>query len=88
MIHALLTVGFIALAEHLFGWGIAAGWLAAAFFFGREHAQAEYRVIEHNYDGLRGPGPWWLGFEPRAWTIKGMADWVLPLLVAVGYWRL
>lgn len=88
MLHALITVGFITLSELLFGWGVVIGWLTSVFFIGREHAQAEYRVIENHYGGLRGNGPWWLGFEPRAWTVKGIMDWVLPILVAIGYWWL
>jgi hypothetical protein len=55
--------------------GAAAG---AAFFLGREIAQAEYRNIEHNFGGRRANMPWWGGFEPRAWTRKGLLDWLLP----------
>lgn len=62
--------------------------LAAAFFLGREHAQAEYRWIDAYGGGQRANMPWWGGFDPRAWTFKGLMDWLLPLLVAVSYWGL
>ena len=51
---------------------------AIAFFLGREITQAEYRNIEHNYGGKRANMPWYGGFEPKAWTTKGMLDWILP----------
>jgi hypothetical protein len=61
----------------LFGWW--AGAFAGAFFFiGREYAQAEYRVIQKFYDGKRANMPWWGGFDPKAWNLKSMLDWLLP----------
>jgi hypothetical protein len=60
-----------------FGWW--AGAFAGAFFFiGREHAQAEYRVIQKFYGGKRANMPWWGGFDPKAWDLKSMLDWLLP----------
>lgn len=47
--------------------------------------EQDFSVIEDHYDGLRGNAPWWLGFEFRAWTVKGMTDWVLPLLVTAAW---
>lgn len=41
--------------------------LASAFFAGREHAQAEYRWIEHYGNGKRANMKWWNAFEPRVW---------------------
>lgn len=62
-----------------FGWW--AGAFAGAFFFiGREHAQAEYRNIEHNYERKRANMPWWGGFDPKAWNLKSMLDWILPTI--------
>jgi hypothetical protein len=64
--------------------GIASGdwWAGAAagsfYFVGREYAQAEYRAIEHFYGGRRANMPYFGGLEPRAWTIKGLLDWILP----------
>jgi hypothetical protein len=46
---------------------------------GREHAQAEYRVIVAYYGGKRANMPWYGGFEPKAWTSKGLLDWLLPV---------
>ena len=87
MIHALIAVAFavVIFAFSLPEWCV---WLAAAFFLGREHAQAEYRWIDAYGGGQRANMPWWGGFDPRAWTFKGLMDWLLPLLVAVSYWWL
>lgn len=87
MIHAVAALLF------QFALGLAFGlwWLgacaAAGFFMGREHAQAEYRVIVAYYGGKRANMPWYGGFEPKAWTSKGLLDWLLPagatLVVAI-----
>ena len=61
---------------------VGLGFYAAAFFIGREHAQAEYRYIEAN-GGTRSACPWYCGFLPSAWTVKGLLDWILPLAVAI-----
>ncbi len=61
-----------------FSWW-AGALLAAGFYLGREHAQAEYRVIQKFYDGRRVKMPWYGGFEPRGWDKKSMLDWILPL---------
>jgi hypothetical protein len=61
-------------------------WLAATlapvfFYVGREIAQAEYRAIEHFYGKIRGNAPWYCGFELRAWNLKSLLDFLLPLLI-------
>ena len=64
--------------------GLACGnwWVGAAagsfYFVGREYAQAEYRNIEQNYGGKRSNMPYWGGFERRAWTLKGLTDFIYP----------
>lgn len=62
-------------------------WFAPAFFAGRELTQAEYRYIAA-HGGKRADCPWWCGFYPSAWTVKGMLDWLLPLAVGVACWWL
>lgn len=52
---------------------------AAGYYIGREMAQAEYRVIQNFYDGKRVNMPWYGAFERRAWTQKGILDFVLPI---------
>lgn len=54
----------------------------AAFFLGREVAQAEYRYIER-HGGKRDGVPWWCFLYPEAWTVKAVLDWVGPLMVAL-----
>jgi len=72
---ALAIQSVIALASGDWWTGAAAG---ASYFWGREYAQAEYRNIEHNYGGRRANMPFWGGLEARAWTLKGILDFVLP----------
>ena len=60
------------------------GAVAGSFYFvGREYAQAEYRNIEQHYGGFRRNMPYWGGLELRAWTIKGLLDFILPSLACV-----
>ena len=55
------------------------GAVAGSFYFlGREYAQAEYRNIEANYHGRRSLMPYFGGLEARAWTLKGLLDFILP----------
>jgi hypothetical protein len=62
-------------------------WVGAAagsfYFIGREYAQAEQRNIEANYGGRRANMPYFGGLELRAWTLKGVLDFVLPSLAVV-----
>ena len=81
MIHALITLALAALAWPI-GLHVEAAAMSAAFYGGREHAQAEYRAIKSLYGGKRASAPWWCGFERRAWSIKSMADWLGPVVVA------
>lgn len=82
MTHALITLAFAALAWP-FGLHVEVSSMAAAFYCGREHAQAEYRAIKSLYGGKRDSAPWWCGFERRAWDVKSMADWLGPVAVSV-----
>ena len=82
MIHALITMGLAALAWSL-GLHTEASAMSAAFYCGREHAQAEYRAIKLFYDGKRANAPWWCGFECRAWNSKSMMDCLVAAAVAV-----
>lgn len=72
MIHALITLALSALAWP-FGLHTETAAMSAAFYCGREHAQAEYRAIKSFYGGKRANAPWWCGFERRAWDAKSMA---------------
>lgn len=81
MIHALTTMAMASVAWIL-GFHVEVAALIAAFYCGREHAQAEYRAIKSFYGGKRANAPWWCGFEPRAWGIKSLLDWLGPLMVA------
>lgn len=82
MIHALITLALAALSWPL-GLHTEISAMSAAFYCGREHAQAEYRAIKSFYGGQRANAPWWCGFEARAWSVKSMVDWLGPVAVAV-----
>lgn len=81
MIHALITLALSALAWSV-GLHAEVAAMSAAFYCGREHAQAEYRAIKSFYGGKRADAPWWCGFERRAWSVKSAVDWLGPLAVA------
>ena len=82
MIHALITLVLAALAWS-FGLHAEVSAMSAAFYCGREHAQAEYRAIKSFYGGKRSNAPWWCGFDRRAWNAKAITDWLGPLSVAI-----
>ena len=81
MIHIPLALA-IQLVLAPFGLWVGAA-AASAFFIGREITQAEYRNIEHNYGRKRANMPWYGGFEPKAWTVKGLLDCILPSVVVI-----
>lgn len=85
MIHGLITllVAVMAYVSRLPAW---VPLLFAAGFAGREEAQAEYRWIATFGKGLRANMPWWGGFDWRVWNVKSLADWILPLSVALIFW--
>ena len=82
MTHALITLALAALAWP-FGLHVEAAAISAAFYCGREHAQAEYRAIKSFYGRKRDNAPWWCGFERRVWNSKAALDWLGPLAVAI-----
>ena len=77
---ALIIQVILVLITKNFWIGAAAG---SFYFIGREYAQAEYRNIEANYEGIRANMPWWGGLQPRAWTQKGLLDFITPTIVVV-----
>jgi hypothetical protein len=77
--HSAYALLFMAIVGLLTGNWFAGACFGSAFFVGREHAQAEYRVIEKFYEGKRANMPWYGGFERRAWDVKSILDFVLPI---------
>lgn len=77
MVHALLSLAFCIPAALLGAPWPLLFW-PAAFYLGREIAQAEYRYIEA-HGGKRDGCPRWCALLPSAWTCKGVLDWLLPL---------
>ena len=82
MVHVVITAA-ITIAAYFLGLHIYASLAAACFYIGREHAQAEQRVISQHYGNKRASAPWWCGFERRAWNAKSVVDWLGSLAVAV-----
>jgi hypothetical protein len=77
--HSAYALLFMAIVGLLTRNWFAGACFGSAFFVGREHAQAEYRVIEKFYEGKRANMPWYGGFERRAWDVKSILDFVLPI---------
>jgi hypothetical protein len=77
--HSAYALLFMAIIGLLTGNWFAGACVGSAFFIGREHAQAEYRVIQEFYEGKRANMPWYGGFEPRGWDRKSILDFVLPI---------
>lgn len=78
MIHTLIALVLQLALATLTGnawYGVA----TAAFYVGRELAQAEYRWIERYGLGLRANLPFTGQFDPRVWTLKSLSDMLLPL---------
>ena len=81
MIHGILTLATCALL-YLFGLSWPAMLWSAAYYFGREMSQAEYRYIEA-HGKKRANCPWYCGLCTSAWTWKAVFDCFLPWLVGV-----
>lgn len=81
MIHTMITLALAALVWPV-GLHAEVAAISAAFYCGREHAQAEYRAIKSFYGGKRDNAPWRCGFERRAWNSKSVVDWLGPMVVA------
>lgn len=65
-------------------WWIGAAF-GAAFFIGREHAQAEERYIEAN-GGIRyhtPVAPEWAVFHLKWWNRDALLDWITPTTAVV-----
>ena len=83
MIHGLFSLAAVLLV-FAFSLPVHMAFFVPFFYMGREHAQAEYRYIQ-SHGGHRADCPWYCGFLPSAWTVKGLLDFVIPLLIAVAY---
>ena len=81
--HSGYALLFMAIIGLLTGNWLAGACFGSAFFVGREHAQAEYRVIQKYYDGKRANMPWYGGYEPRGWDRKSLLEWVLPSIAVI-----
>ena len=79
--HLLYTMLLVVIGYSL-GNPVLAVWIVAMFFVGREHAQAEYRWIEHYGKGLRANMPWWATLDKRVWDFHSWF-WNLTLPIAV-----
>lgn len=81
--HLVITIAIL-IPAFLLGLAVPAACLTIGLFAGREHAQAEYRWIEHYGSGLRTNMPWWGGFDPKVWDVHSWWwNLLLPCLAAV-----
>ena len=67
----------------LTGNAFAGALLAIGFFFGREHSQAEYKVINADFGGKRANMPWYAGFKPKYWTLDALFDVLTPAVAVI-----
>ena len=79
--HTLIALVIQSVLWCLFGDPFYGAFAASWYFVGREYAQAEQRVIQWFYGNRRALAPIWCGLEPRAWTLKGLFDWIIPTCV-------
>lgn len=70
----------------LTGNAFAGALFAIGFFFGREHAQAEYKAINTDFGGKRANMPWYAGFNPKYWTLDAKLDLIVPILVCFSFY--
>ena len=85
LIHPIAALIITALA-HYYGHGLIGASIVSAFFAGREHAQAEYKWIEHYGWGRRANLRWWNAFDSRVWdTHSWFWNLALPVALAFGY---
>lgn len=84
MLHLAFALAFQAILGLTTGqWWMGAA-IPSAFYIAREHAQAEYRWIEHYGNHLRANMPWWGPFDLRVWHgLHSWLDWILPILGTV-----
>ena len=84
--HALLALAAQTAIGLLTGNWWAGAAFGAAFYLGREHAQAEHRWIKSFGDGRRSNMPWYGGFDYRVWRGQYAAwlDWLVPAVAVVG----
>lgn len=81
MIHALLSLVTCGICL-LIGLPWPVMLWPAAYYFGREMSQAEYRYIQ-SHGGKRANCPWYCGFFSSAWTAKSVIDCLLPWVVCI-----
>ncbi len=82
MIHALITL-CICIEIIMFKLPMLLVFLPSMFYLGREYTQAEYRYIEAYCNRKREAMPWYAPFLLKSWTLKGLCDWLCPLLVSI-----
>lgn len=83
LIHTIIALAI----QMICAWFTADWWMGsaigAAFYIGRELAQAEYRIIYTHYNRKRANAPWWCGFDRRAWAAKDVMDFTLPAIAVL-----
>jgi hypothetical protein len=80
--HVIIAIACTGIG-YLLRYPVAGAAFGSALFVGREHAQAEYRWIEHLGGHIRVNMPWWGGFDLRVWDWGSLFDWLTPLAVCV-----
>lgn len=85
MKHTLIALAVQGIVYLLLGSAIVGAALAIGVFFGREHAQAEYRWIERFGEGKRANWRWNNIFTAKIWSVDSVVwDFLLPSIVVSG----
>lgn len=83
--HLLVSIGIQAVIGLTTGNWWAGGAVAAAFYIGREQAQAEYRWIAWFGNGKRENLKWWNALEPKVWNTHNFFwNLTLPIVGVTG----
>jgi len=83
--HTLIALAVQAIVYLLLGSAVVGAALSIGVFFGREHAQAEYRWIERFGEGKRANWNWKNIFTAKIWSVDSVVwDFLLPAVVVAG----
>lgn len=85
MNHTFIALAVQGIVYLLLGSAVVGAALAIGVFFGREHAQAEYRWIERFGEGRRANWNWKNIFTAKIWSFDALVwDFLLPAVVVAG----
>jgi hypothetical protein len=85
--HTIVAVWLQCIPGMIWGDWIIGAVLAAGWFWSREHAQNEYKIIQAR-KGKRTPYDPLLALDVRKWSLDSILDAVVPTAATVAMWGL